>query len=74
MDEEVLTAIEAAARLDVSVRRVQQMVKNGQLPATVFGGSLMIRARDLALVADRKVGRPKKAETMAPTKKGAKKK
>jgi excisionase family DNA binding protein len=69
MDKEILSAAQAAARLGVTVRRVQQMVKNGQLPATVFGGALMIEASDLALVADRKVGRPPKAE-----KKGAKKK
>jgi excisionase family DNA binding protein len=50
----------AAARLGVSVRRVQQMVKNGQLPATVFGGALMIRAKDLKLAAERKPGRPPK--------------
>jgi excisionase family DNA binding protein len=61
MDTEVLSAAEAAARLGVSVRRVQQMVKNGQLPATVFGGALMIQAKDLELVAERKVGRPPKA-------------
>jgi excisionase family DNA binding protein len=61
MEKEALTTIEAAARLGVSVRRVQQMVKSGQLPATVFGGSLMIQAKDLKLVEERKVGRPPKA-------------
>ena len=63
MDTEVLSTAEAAARLGVSVRRVQQMVKNGQLPATVFGGALMIQAKDLKLVAERKLGRPPKAAT-----------
>lgn len=58
MDLQILTTAEAATRLGVSVRRVQQMVKSGQLPADTFGGSLMIRAGDLALVADRKPGRP----------------
>jgi excisionase family DNA binding protein len=58
MDMEVLSAAEAAARLGVSVRRIQQMVKNGQLPATVFGGALMIHVKDLARVAARKPGRP----------------
>jgi excisionase family DNA binding protein len=58
MDTEVLSAAEAAARLGVSVRRIQQMVKNGQLPATVFGGALMIHVKDLARVAARKPGRP----------------
>jgi hypothetical protein len=45
------------------------MVKNGRLPATVFGGGLMIRAADLKLVAERKPGRPPKS-----AKKEAKKK
>lgn len=58
MDSQILTTAEAATRLGVSVRRVQQMVKSGQLPADTFGGSLMIQAGDLALVADRKPGRP----------------
>jgi len=33
---------EAAERLNISVRRVQQLVKAGRLPATIFGGALMI--------------------------------
>jgi chemotaxis receptor (MCP) glutamine deamidase CheD len=36
------------------VRRVQQLAKAGRLPAKVFGGSLMIEEKDLALVAERK--------------------
>src|SRR5262249_2644909 len=55
---EILSTADAAARLGVSVRRVQQMVKSGKLPADRFGGSLMIRAGDLKLVANRKPGRP----------------
>ena len=55
----VLTAAQAAEKLGVSVRRVQQLVKTGRLPASVFGGSLMIKESDLALVAERKPGRPK---------------
>ena len=53
-----LTSAEAAKRLNVSVRRVQQLVKTGRLPAKVFGGALMIQEKDLKLVADRKPGRP----------------
>ena len=55
----VLTAAQAAEKLGVSVRRVQQLVQTGRLPATVFGGSLMIEESNLALVAERKPGRPK---------------
>lgn len=73
METEILSTAEAAERLEVSVRRVQQMVKKGQLPATVFGGALMIKAKDLALVADRKPGRPPKAEVKPVKKKRQKK-
>jgi hypothetical protein len=50
----------SGVRVGVSVRRVQQLVKAGRLPAQMFGGSLMIDEKDLALVAMRKPGRPKK--------------
>lgn len=65
----VLTAAEAAERLKISVRRVQQLVKSGRLPAKVFGGALMIRAGDLKLVANRKTGRPPKSSTSIPKRK-----
>lgn len=35
-------------------------MKAGHLPVKVFGGSLMIEEKDLALAAERKPGRPKK--------------
>jgi len=57
---EPLTSAEAAKRLKVSVRRVQQLVKSGRLPAKVFGGALMIQVEDLKLVGVRKPGRPRK--------------
>jgi excisionase family DNA binding protein len=60
MDE--LTAQQVAERLGVTVRRVQAMIKDGRLPATRFGRALVIRESDLALVADRKAGRPPKAK------------
>jgi excisionase family DNA binding protein len=60
LNMEPLTAAEAAARLNISVRRVQQLVKEGRLPATQFGGALMIQAKDLKLVENRKPGRPPK--------------
>ena len=55
---EPLTAVEAAKRIKFSVRRVQQLVKAGRLPAKMFGGALMIQEKDLKLVANRKAGRP----------------
>ena len=57
---EWLTTSEAAARLEISVRRVQELVNAGRLPAQRFGRALMIRESDLKLVAERKTGRPRK--------------
>jgi hypothetical protein len=39
---------------------VQLLIQSGRLPATKFGRDYMIRERDLKLVENRKVGRPKK--------------
>lgn len=58
----ILTTAQAAERLGVSVRRVQQLVKDGRLPAGQFGGALMIKEEDLQLVENRKAGRPRKAQ------------
>jgi excisionase family DNA binding protein len=58
----ILTTAQAADRLGISVRRVQQLVQDGRLPAKEFGGSLMIEESDLKLVSDRKPGRPPKAK------------
>jgi excisionase family DNA binding protein len=73
----ILTAAQAAERLGISVRRVQQLVKAGRLPAGQFGGALMIKEKDLKLVENRKVGRPPKAkaetDSKASKKKGGKK-
>jgi excisionase family DNA binding protein len=72
MDE--LTAQQVAERLGVTVRRVQAMIKDGRLPATRFGRALVIRESDLALVADRKAGRPPTAKpAQSNSKKGGKK-
>lgn len=69
----ILTSAQAAERLGVSVRRVQQLVKDGRLPADLFGGSLMIKEEDLKLVEDRKVGRPPKAKDETDSKASKKK-
>ena len=57
---ETLTTKEAAGRLGVTPARIRQMVLAGQLPAAKFGRDLVIKANDLALVAERPVGRPPK--------------
>jgi excisionase family DNA binding protein len=55
-----LTTKEVAEKLGVKVRMVQLLIQSGRLPATKFGRDYQIRERDLKLVENRKVGRPKK--------------
>lgn len=62
----LLTTPEAAARLGVTVTRVQQMIAAGRLPAQKMGRDYFIKEADLQLVANRKPGRPPKAKTLAP--------
>jgi len=54
----LLTTEEAAERLGVTKRRVQAMIRDGRLPAEKMGRDWFIREEDLAIVADRKPGRP----------------
>ena len=69
--EDYLTTPQVAARLGVSIRRVQALIKAGRLPSRQFGRDHIINEADLALVADRKPGRPKKAdETITPGRAG----
>jgi excisionase family DNA binding protein len=56
----LLTTKEVAARLGISVMRVQQLIWDGRLPAEKMGRDYFIKEDDLKLVADRKPGRPKK--------------
>src|SRR2546421_6825039 len=49
---------EAAARLGVSVRRVQALIAAGRLPAKKIGNSFGIKESDLKLLNPRKNGRP----------------
>lgn len=55
-----ITTKEAAKRLGITPRRVQEFVKTGRLPASMFGGSYMIDEKHLKLVANRRPGRPPK--------------
>jgi excisionase family DNA binding protein len=57
-----LTTKEAAVRLGVTPQRVRALVTKGRLPAETHGRDLLIKENDLALVADRKRGRPSKRE------------
>ncbi len=49
---------EAAARLKISVRRVQALIASGRLPAEKIGNSFAIKESDLKSVNSRKNGRP----------------
>lgn len=59
---ETLTTKEVAERLGVTVPRVHALIRTGRLPAEKRGRDVFINVSDLALVADRKVGRPPKAK------------
>jgi excisionase family DNA binding protein len=69
----MLTTKDAAAVLDVSVRRVLQFIKEQRLPAQKMGRDYLIKEEDLKLVADRKPGRPRKAQTEKPSEQAGKK-
>lgn len=58
----LISTKDAAERLKLSARRVQELVKDGRIPAQMIGGVYMIDHRDLKLVKDRKPGRPRKAK------------
>lgn len=56
-----LTTTEAAERLGVTVRRLNDLITSGRLPAARFGQAYMIKESELKLVENRKVGRPPKS-------------
>jgi excisionase family DNA binding protein len=56
-----LTTSQAAERLGVTDARVRQLIREKRLPAEQYGRAFLIKEGDLRLVADRKVGRPRKA-------------
>jgi excisionase family DNA binding protein len=68
----LLTTKQAAERLGVTVTRVQQLIGAGRLPAEKMGRDYVIKEDDLKLVADRKPGRPRKAQNEKASKKGSK--
>ncbi|NOT62205.1 MAG: helix-turn-helix domain-containing protein [Acidobacteria bacterium] len=57
---EWISTQQAAEKLGVNDSRIRQMVRAGQLPAQQIGRAYLINESDLALVADRKPGRPPK--------------
>lgn len=60
-----ISSKDAAARLKISVRRVQELIRNQRLPAKMIGGVYLIEEEDLALVKNRKPGRPRTREAAA---------
>ena len=54
-----MTTKEVAEKLGVSVGRVRQMIADGQLPSQKIGRDNFVKENDLALVVNRRVGRPK---------------
>jgi excisionase family DNA binding protein len=60
MGNELLTTKDVAERLGVTVNRVQAMIRADRLPAQRLGRDFVIQESDLALVSERKAGRPKK--------------
>ncbi len=59
---ETLTTKETAERLGVTVPRVHALIKAGRLPAEKRGRDVFIKESDLALVINRKPGRPPQAK------------
>jgi site-specific DNA-methyltransferase (cytosine-N4-specific) len=54
----MLTTPEVAKRLGVSTARVRQLILEGRLPSVQHGRDHLVNEADLALVRDRKPGRP----------------
>ena len=59
------TTHQAAQELGVTVRRVQQLIRAGRLPARKAGRDWLIIYGDLDKVRDRPAGRPKRGEVAA---------
>jgi excisionase family DNA binding protein len=68
----MLTPQDVANALQISVYRVHQLIRAGRLPATAYSRFYLIDEADVALVAERKPGRPRKdAEAKATTSEAA---
>jgi excisionase family DNA binding protein len=57
----IISAAEAAKRLNVTPTRVRAMISSGRLKATKVGNMWVLDPKDLEAVKNRKVGRPRKA-------------
>jgi excisionase family DNA binding protein len=59
---EYLSTQQVAERLGIDSSGVRKLILSGRLPAMKVGRDHLIKAEDLALVSDRKPGRPKKVD------------
>lgn len=59
---DLLSTIQAAARLGISPRQVQRLIEKGHLPARKVGRSYVVQAEDVEQFHRRPVGRPRKGE------------
>ena len=66
----VLTTHQAAERLEISHRRVLQLINEGRLPAERFGQLWMIQTADLKWVRKRKSGAGGHNPKMPPKRRG----
>ncbi len=60
-NEKLLSVKESAEILGVNRQRIQALISQGRLPAQKIGNSYVIKESDLTLIAERKTGRPPKA-------------
>jgi excisionase family DNA binding protein len=58
----LLTTAQVAEKLGVHRTRVNVLIKEGRLPAQRFGRAFLVQEKDLALVSERSVGRPRKQD------------
>lgn len=72
MKTDVISTTEAAEILGVTTRRVLALIESGRLPAIRMRRFYVLRREDLALVADRKTGRPPKTAKKTAAKKAKK--
>lgn len=66
MNDELISAADAAERLGVSKRRVIALINADnpalRLPAAKIGSQYVIRAKDLEAVRERRAGRPEQTD------------
>jgi excisionase family DNA binding protein len=62
---DLLTISQAAAELEISIRRMQQLVQSGRVKHQRVGRAIVIRPKDLDAVRTRRTGRPQKEKTHA---------